>query len=217
MPALDLARAAVFLDFDGTLSTADVGVHLLERLAPPEWHVAEAAYDAGEIGSRACLVDEWALLPREPARLRAVAAEVALDPAGPGLVRGLRAAGAEVTVLSDGFGFYVHELLAEPLAGLDVRIVTNAVDWETFGLEFPNADGTCTCAACGTCKPAAIRDARHRGRTTVMVGDGTSDRMAARAADVVFATGPLADWCGTSGVPCTPFATLADVHAALLP
>ena len=66
------------------------------------------------------------------------------------------------------------------------------------------------------CKQAPIKDARYRGRTTVLVGDGASDRKAALLADVVFAKGPLAYWCRQYGVAVTPFETLADVHEALL-
>ena len=55
-----------------------------------------------------------------------------------------------------------------------------------------------------------------RGRDTVLVGDGTSDRKAALLADVVFAKGSLAEWCAASGVPYVPFTTLDDVRYALL-
>jgi 2-hydroxy-3-keto-5-methylthiopentenyl-1-phosphate phosphatase len=209
---LDLAATSVFLDFDGTISTADVGVHLLERLAPASWHDVEAEYEAGEIGSRVCLLDEWDLLPADPEVLRPIAAEIALDAGLEPLVAGLRSAGAEVSIVSDGFGFYVRDACAH----LDVPILTNAVDWSTGRLEFPFEDRCCACSSCGTCKQAPIKDARHRGRATVLVGDGTSDRKAALLADVVFAKGALAVWCATAGVAFTPFATLGEVHAGLL-
>jgi 2,3-diketo-5-methylthio-1-phosphopentane phosphatase len=208
---LDLSSTAVFLDFDGTISTADVGVHLLERLGAPGWRDVDAEYVAGEIGSRICLLDEWDLLPRDPARLRAVAAEVPLDPDTEPLVAGLRAAGAEVSVVSDGFGFYATERLAH----LGVPVVTNAVDWETGALEFPHEDRCCACSSCGTCKQAPIKDARHRGLATVLVGDGRSDRKAALVADVVFAKGALARWCSVNGVAFVPFETLAEVREGL--
>jgi 2,3-diketo-5-methylthio-1-phosphopentane phosphatase len=217
MPAVDLARAAVFLDFDGTLTTADVGVHLLDRLAPPEWRAIDAQYDDGVIGSRACLLAEWELLPRDRELLRAVGREVPLDPGVGALVAGLRAGGAEVTVVSDGFGYYVEDLLGPVLAAHDVGLVTNAVDWDRGTLHFPYADATCACAACGTCKPVPVEEARRRGRTTVLVGDGTSDRWAARVADVVFAKVALAEWCRAQAVDHVPFATLDDVRRVLCP
>lgn len=210
---LDLAVTSVFLDFDGTISSGDVGVHLLERLGNPAWKAIDAEYDAGEIGSRVCLLEEWDLLPHEPDLLRQVAAEVPLDPDLDPLVAGLRDAGAEVSVVSDGFGFYA----AEQCAHLGIPVLTNAVDWTTGQLGFPNEDRCCACSSCGTCKQAPIKDARHRGRQTVMVGDGTSDRKAALLADVVFAKGALARWCGANGVAFLPFETLGEVRTSLLP
>jgi 2-hydroxy-3-keto-5-methylthiopentenyl-1-phosphate phosphatase len=210
--ALELHQTSVFLDFDGTISTGDVGVHLLERLGDPGWRAIAAEYDEGGIGSRVCLLEEWDLLPTDPAVLREVAAEVPLDPGLDGLVGGLVAAGAEVSVVSDGFGFYATERCAR----LGIPVLTNAVDWDRGRLEFPHEDRCCACSSCGTCKQAPIKDARRRGRSTVMVGDGTSDRKAALLADVVFAKGALGRWCAQNAVPFTPFENLGEVRAGLL-
>lgn len=212
---LDLARTAVFVDFDGTVSTTDVGQHLLARFVGPEWRDLHLAYERGEIGSRECLFDQWELVPRSvgESELRAAAREVPLDAGAGDLLAGLRRAGAEVTVVSDGFGFYVEEACA-PLA---VAVLTNRIDFATRRLEFPHEDRCCPCSSCGVCKQAPIKDARRRGLTTVLVGDGVSDRKAAFLADVVFAKAGLATWCEASGVPCTRFDTLADVAAELLP
>ena len=212
MPLIDLARAAVFLDYDGTISTRDTGVALLEQFAPPAWRAIDEEYTRGEIGSRVCLLDEWDLLPNDEVGLRAAAAAVPLDPGLDDLVTALRAAGAEIAVVSDGFGFYVHERLAH----LGLEVVTNDVDWTTSELAFPNADRCCACSSCGTCKQAPIKDAKHRGRTTVMVGDGASDQKAALLADVLFAKDGLARWCDRAGVGYHPFTTLADVGAVLI-
>jgi 2-hydroxy-3-keto-5-methylthiopentenyl-1-phosphate phosphatase len=212
MAAPDLAGTAVFFDYDGTLSMVDTGVAVLEALGDPAWREVDAEYERGEIGSRVCLLDEWDLLPHDEVTIRAAAATVPLDPDAETLLTDLRAAGAEVTVVSDGFGFYV----AERLGHLGVPIVTNAVDWSTGTLEFPNEDRCCACSSCGTCKQAPIKDAGHRGLTTVMVGDGISDRKAALLADVLFAKAGLARWCDRSGVPYHAFTVLAEVRAVLL-
>ncbi len=208
----ELATTAVFLDYDGTISVQDTGVALLERLGAPGWREVDDEYVRGEIGSRVCLLDEWDLLPHDEATLRAAAAAVPLDPDAERLVADLRAAGAEVTVVSDGFGFYVHERLGH----LGVPILTNAVDWTTGALVFPNEDRCCACSSCGTCKQAPIKDAQRRGLTTVMVGDGASDQKAALLADVLFAKDGLARWCDRTATPYRPFTVLADVHDALL-
>ncbi len=211
--ALDLARTTVFLDFDGTITLHDVGQHLLARHAPRDWLQLHDDYDAGTIGSRECLVGQWELVAADEAALRATAAEVPVDPGFAPLAAALRDAGAEVTVVSDGFGFYAEDVCRR--AG--VPVLTNRVNWASGDLEFPHEDRCCPCATCGVCKQAPIKDAHHAGHTTVLVGDGTSDRKAALLADVVFAKATLADWCEWYDVPHHRFATLADVHAALIP
>lgn len=203
----------MFLDFDGTITGVDSAQHLLERFAPGEWRAIDAEYARGEIGSRVCLLEEWDLLPKDEALLRSVAREVAIDPGLEALVRALRAADAEVTVVSDGFGFLAREV-CEPL---DLPVLTNDVDWVSGELVFPHEDRCCPCSTCGMCKQAPLKEAQRRGRTTVLIGDGTSDRKAALLADVVFAKGALASWCAAYDVAHTPFATLADVRAVLLP
>ncbi len=211
MPLVDPETTAVFLDYDGTISVRDTGVALLERLADESWRLVDEEYVRGEIGSRVCLLEEWDLLPKDEAVLRRYAGEVALDPDAVRLVEDLRAAGAEVTIVSDGFGFYVHERLGH----LGIPILTNDVDWDRAQLVFPNEDRCCACSSCGTCKQAPIKDAKRRGLTTVLVGDGASDQKAALLADVLFAKDALADWCDRAGVPYRRFDVLADVHAAL--
>ena len=129
------------------------------------------------------------LVEGDEAALRAVAAEVPLDAGFAPLVHDLRERGAEVTVVSDGFGFYVEEACAPH----GVEVLTNAVDFATRELLFPHEDRCCPCSTCGVCKQAPIKDAKYRGQTTVLVGDGASDRKAALLADVVFAKDSLAD------------------------
>ena len=207
-----MASASVFLDFDGTMTVVDSGVHLLQHLSTDSsWESIDELYAAGAIGSRECLAREWELLPHDERVLRDATRELALDPAAEPLVVELRRRGAEVTVVSDGFGFYAEEVCGR----LGVPVLTNAVDWSTGALEFPNLDRCCPCSSCGTCKQAPIKDARRRGRTTFFVGDGVSDRKAALLADVLFAKGRLAEWREFSGVEHVPFDTLADVYDAL--
>lgn len=203
---------AVFLDFDGTITTADTGVYVLERHGAEGWREIDAAYVRGEIPSRECLIDEWDLLPHDEALLVATAREVPLDPGFEALVEALRGSGAEVTVVSDGFGLTVYEVCQ----AIELRVIANRVDWETGRLEFPYEDRCCACSSCGTCKQAPVKAASQAGRTTVLVGDGASDRKAALLADVVFAKDGLARWCSANNVGFLPFETLRDVQQALL-
>ena len=83
-------------------------------------------------------------------------------------------------------------------------------------MNFPAISASCDCPGCGTCKPAAIRAAQTGGRTTVLVGDGASDRQGAAVADRAFAKAELAEWCRAAPIDYHPFTSLADVMSALV-
>jgi 2-hydroxy-3-keto-5-methylthiopentenyl-1-phosphate phosphatase len=211
LAGVELSRASVFVDFDGTISLLDTGVHLLERLADPAWREVERRYDAGEIGSRECMELEWALLPRDRRIVEETVRDIPNDACTARLFDGLRRSGAEVTIVSDGFGVSVHDLGAE----LGVPVLANRVDWERWRIVFNDTPPDCPCGACGTCKRQPVLSARRRGRTPVVIGDGTSDRYAALEADVVLAKTDLATWCATHGVAHVPYEGFAEVIAFL--
>ncbi|HYD08715.1 MAG TPA: HAD-IB family phosphatase [Acidimicrobiales bacterium] len=211
-PLADPAQTTVFLDFDGTISARSVSVHLLERHGAAGWREVDDRYIAGEIGSREAMAGEWrALADVDEATLRATAREVPLDPGARPLVRALQAVGADIVVLSDGFGFYVHEAVAD----LAIPVLTNDVTFDGR-MTHPASDPTCPCAACGTCKAAPLRAARAAGRRTVFIGDGVSDRRAAAEADLVYAKARLASWCEAEGVAFVRYEVLDDVRRHLL-
>lgn len=207
----DLADLAVFLDFDGTMTAKDTAVHVLERFGGDHWLEPEEDYRAGRIGSRECLQRQWDCVTASEEECRAAAREVPVDPGLASLAAYLRTNGATVMVVSDGYGFRAREVAAEH--GLDV--LSNDVDFATNRVIHPPRGPCPTCDECGTCKAEPIRTAQAAGRTTMLVGDGASDRRAAVVADIVFAKDGLAEWCRDNEVRHAPFTTLADVEDAL--
>jgi 2-hydroxy-3-keto-5-methylthiopentenyl-1-phosphate phosphatase len=172
------------LGLDGTITQHDSCVHLLNRTACDSWRAVEDLWVTGAIGSRECRQRQWDLIPsRDEQELRRIVREVPLDPRLSALVQSLRTAGVAIVVLSDGYGFYAEEVCeAQELA-----LISNHIDWQDWSVKFPAISASCECPGCGTCKPVAIRAAQSDGRTTVLVGDGASDRRSAAVADKVFA------------------------------
>ena len=133
----------------------------------------------------------------------------AIDPDFPGFAREVEARGDQVLIVSDGFDFYIHPLLAA--AGLGhLAVASNRMRFAGDRLEpeFPNDGG---CGRCGNCKAQYVETHRARGFETVLVGDGYSDRCAARVADRVVARGSLAAWCAAEGIAARSFESFADV------
>ena len=119
-----MAQWTIVCDFDGTVSIGDVTDLLLERFGAPGWEELEAAWQMGEIGSRACLAGQIALLDASPAQLDAAIDSIAIDPSFPAFVADARAIGIPLTVVSDGLDRAIRALLGR--YGLaDLPIIAN--------------------------------------------------------------------------------------------
>lgn len=204
---------AYLCDFDGTIAPEDIGASWVVRHSPMADAPRRALLDRwkrGEIGSRELTIAECEGLRCTTSEAIAFARRFALDPGFVPFVHEALGRGDAVMVVSDGFDFYVADHLAR--AGLgDLPWASNHVRFEEDGgiaLEFPHLGG---CGRCGNCKEQHVSRYRAMGYTTVMVGDGLSDRCGVRVADHVIARGGLLEWCAQSGRLARPFAGFEDV------
>jgi len=207
----------VFLcDFDGTIAPDDVGAALVHRyggLSAPERARLLARWKSGAIGHRELTETECAQMRLGEREALAFVQGFAIDPEFGPFVAEARARGDDVAVLSEGFEFYIRDLLERAGLGM-LPIAANRLRFEGFRVtpEFPYAADSC--GRCGNCKASHVRGFAAHGYRTVFVGDGGSDRCGARAADVVIARGDLLAWCGDQGIAARSFAGFGDVRAA---
>src|SRR5829696_6089364 len=93
---------------------------------------------------------------------------------------------------------------------VDVELIANTVEARPDGWRIRFRDLP-RCAECGErCKRASLPAGQF-----AYAGDGYSDRCAALAAPLVFATGALAPWLKRRGVAYEPFEDFYDVLATL--
>ncbi|HVB84027.1 MAG TPA: HAD-IB family phosphatase [Rhodanobacteraceae bacterium] len=203
-------------DFDGTVSVGDVTDLLLERYGRPGWEELETAWQHGEIGSRACMAGQIALLDMSPAQLDAAIDRIRIDPDFPAFVRAALGAGVPVTIVSDGLDLAIRSILARH--DLDMLpIVANRLEPagpRRFRLEFPHSNPGCH-AASGTCKCDHVARERVHHPRVLLIGDGTSDFCAAGSVDFVFAKSKLIQRCREQGLPHLPIRGFADALVAL--
>lgn len=208
-----LPIGSVLVDFDGTACLHDVAEHLLIEFGDPSWPEYDAAWERGELDSRRVVTAQAAMLRAPLERMLEFALEhCPIEPTFPGFVRWLATEGVSVTVVSDGFGFYIEPILRA--AGLsDVVVITNT--WsQARGVPIRFDNGHVECIGCGTCKMGAVLEARARG-AVAFVGDGPSDRYGALYADLAFAKGALVGIARADGVPFVPWTTFDDVRGHL--
>lgn len=208
----------VFLDFDGTISRADVVDAVLDRFADRAWTTVEEEWRAGRIGSRECLRKQMALVRATPSEIDALVGDIGLDAGFGSLLETCAAHRLRVHVISDGFDYCIERILKTAPAPLQQAIAgmrvcashlepAGASEWR---VGFPYFADDCA-HGCATCKPAVMAELNPAGAPSVFVGDGLSDRFAVRAADVVFAKEKLAAYCGEQSFGYVPYTTLADV------
>jgi 2,3-diketo-5-methylthio-1-phosphopentane phosphatase len=200
----------VFSDFDGTITDRDTLVFLTERLGggPRMREVTDRLAKAGRITLRQCIAGNMRSIRAPFAEaVRLLREHVRIDPTFPGFARWCAARDVPLTVLSAGFREIVALYLPPAdFPGIDVRANTLVPD-ERKGWQCVFRDRS----PLGHDKAAAVREARARGRHTVFVGDGMSDRAPAEVADVVFAKPGLARYCDARGIARRPFASFDDV------
>ena len=206
----------IVCDFDGTVSVGDVIDLLLERYAARGWEELETAWQLGEIGSRACLAGQIALLDASPAQLDAAIDSIAIDPSFPAFVADARAIGIPLTVVSDGLDRAIRALLGR--YGLaDLPIIANRLVQagpRSWRLEFPHSNPACR-AASGTCKCERAEGLRRQAPRVLLIGDGSSDFCVAGSADFVFAKHRLIAHCRERGYAHQSMQNFAEARAAL--
>lgn len=214
LPSPDTAQ--VWIDFDGTISTVDVLDALIEQYAVDEsWQEIERQWQNGKIGSRECLLREFALLRVTALELDRFLDRIPLDGGVQGLLRLLERHAVPFAILSDGIDLFIRKLLSRlDLPDAVVRANTITHEGQRVSLVCPHGSGRCETAA-AHCKCASAERLQVAQRRTIYIGDGRSDLCPAQKADVVFAKNALATSLTKLGVPFVPFKTLDDVARIL--
>ena len=209
-----LPVGSVLVDFDGTACLHDVAEHLLVAFGDPSWPEYDDAVDRGEMGLREAIVAQAGLVRLAEPELLAYALEhCPMDPTFGPFVGWCRAQGVPVTLVSDGFAFYIEPLLRA--AGIEgVHVISNT--WrDTASPRIVFGNGHRECVGCGTCKMRAVLEAREARGPVAFVGEGQTDRYGALYADVTFAKDALVGWCERDEVPFVPWNDFEDVRARL--
>ena len=208
----------ILIDFDGTITTCDVGDAMFEHFGGHQCAGIIEAYHQERISAAECFRQESAACGDVTMiTLDAFLDQQQIDPTFPAFVQFCADAGYDMTILSDGMDYYISRILSNHgLSG--VRFFSNHLNFENAGKnslvrfepEFPYQDETCDRCAC--CKRNHILTSSADDDTIVYVGEGYSDRCPARYADVVFAKDNLLRYCQKENISYFEYRSFADIQ-----
>lgn len=212
-----MSPPVLICDFDGTLTTLDVGDELCEHFADPEWREIDAQWLRGEISLPEAQKRMWSLVRATPEELVGRALEVGeLRPGAEALFEAAAKGRIELVIASGGFDLYIDALLGERRTHVSAKYHNRLVPRQG-GFEPVFAEGL-GCARCAVCKRRVVEARGGSGRRLAFCGDGSSDRCAAGVAPELFAVtgGMLERHCAAEGIAHTAFEDFDQVLAQLL-
>jgi len=208
---METTRLAVICDFDGTITEMDVGYQVYTHFGDERWEEVNQRWRQGEMSSKDCLIEEYSFLDASEQEVMEYIMTMEIDPGFFDLVDTCKNSDIPIAVASDGFDFYINTMLEKH--GLsDMEIFCNEMRFNgrKVELSFPFYDQGC--GVCGNCKKLHVQKFKDDSRTVIYVGDGLSDRFAARASDVVFAKSELKGYLMDNNVDFIEFANMSDVN-----
>ena len=146
-------RMLILCDFDGTVSTVDMGNEILNRFTDKGWEEIDRAYCAGEIGSRLAYTRVASFFTGSRAQmLEFVSSRERIDPYFLEFYRFCQRRGVDLKIVSDGLDFYIDAILKKNNIQ-DIEFFSNVTvfrDDDKLSIEFPRMNDKCE--KCGTCK-----------------------------------------------------------------
>jgi 2-hydroxy-3-keto-5-methylthiopentenyl-1-phosphate phosphatase len=209
-------KRLILCDFDGTISVRDMGYVLLNRFSSGDWEAIDRDFCEGKIGSKEAYARIAKIIRGDKeAVLGFIRKHSNIDPYFTSFYRDCRENGIAVRIVSDGFDFYIKTVLGIHHLS-QIPFYANCGDFSKEGgmdVTFPHFNEEC--GLCGTCKKKLVQIHRKEYESIFFVGNGFSDRCAAREADFVFAKGSLYTYCIDQGIDCHFFETFHDILSDL--
>jgi len=207
----------IFIDFDGTITTTDVGENLFLKFGDKEESIRiinDLLQD--KISSREC----WISLCESAGEvnneeLNSFIDSVKIDSTFKDFIHFCSKNDFEIIILSDGFDYYIRRILYKEGLG-DLKFFANKMEISGNKLipSFPylNIDSP----ESANCKRNHIINNSSDEEYTIFVGDGNSDKYAAQFCDFIFAKSDLLKYCERERISYFPFENFNDIKHIII-
>lgn len=209
-------KKLILCDFDGTISTYDMGYILVNHFSSDEWKAIDQDFCDGKIGSKEAYSRIASLLKGDKkAAIDFIQKHSDIDPYFSSFYKYCKENHIDVKIVSDGLDFYIRILLGIHHL-TEIPFYANTTQYLSGGgldISFPYSNAEC--GLCGTCKRKIIQLHRADYDAIYFVGNGLSDRCAAAEADFVFAKDSLYPFCIEKEITCHYFQSFSEILADL--
>jgi len=202
----------IFCDFDGTITTKDVGENMFL-----EFGNSDKAYNIfnrwihKEINS----AQEWTELfglvnDLKEDKFNKFLSTIEIRYGFIEFVQFCETNGIELTILSDGMDYYIKKIF--DFTGLqNLRFFANNLIFNKNGINvsFPYTDEECK--ECANCKRNHIIENSSDNDITIYIGDGYSDTCPVQYVDFIFAHRTLLKFCDKEKISYFPFKNFKDI------
>jgi len=208
-------KFAIMCDFDGTITKIDVGHQVYTKFGDERWLEINNRWRRGEISSRDCLIGEYDLIDADENEVIEHIWKMEIDPGFIKLTDLCKVNNIPLVVVSDGFDFYINPVL-EKYGVENIPVFCNKMRFNgrKVELSFPYFEKGC--GVCGNCKRFHVENFKKDSQIVIYIGDGLSDKFAAKTADVVFAKDELMVYLEDNDVKFIPFNKIDDVNCWLV-
>lgn len=214
-----LDKCLVVSDFDGTITTRDTNGQIERHFGNEANDAIRDKFFAGEIGIREALPKHFEHIKiTEDEYLDFLVSRIKLTPGVAGFQKKLAEAGIPFVILSGGNIKAVESIMNKN--NLQVPTVyANEYHFTGRDIEIKcyHQDVSCdqSYGPCGNCKARHMRCFRKDYDHIIFIGDGPTDRCAAKLADYVFARDKLAAFCAREGIAHTVYEDFNDISLYL--
>lgn len=207
----------IFVDFDGTITTLDVGEALFDRFGLPEKVeplINQLLKD--KISSRDCWIELCNSVENiSKAELDSFISTIPIDKSFALFNEHCSRNDFQLYVLSDGFDYYIDRIFKQENLS-NIKYFANKLEISNTGKlipSFPYYDIACSSSA--NCKRNHIINNSGDDDFTIYIGDGNSDKYTIDFCDFIFAKDDLLKYCERNRISYFPFNNFLDVKNKL--
>ncbi|MFC1908267.1 MtnX-like HAD-IB family phosphatase [Chloroflexota bacterium] len=197
-------------DFDGTIIRNNLSIVLRERFAPAVWKKTESDYVAGRLTVEQSNMLQFALIKESKEKLQEyVYQHIEVRQGFVEFTNYCRESDIPLVIISSGLDFYIEPVLAE-IGMSDLELHCGKTTFKDDGIVVSYFDPQGNVIDEGF-KEKYVTWFKKENEDVVYLGDGLSDRVAARQATHVFATGNLQAILNSESIDYYPFTDFFDV------